>query len=109
MSKNSWVINSITVASGKSGKTPGRNLQTCTVVNLRNNLVVINQSISNFLRVYFFYTVLGDQHYSILIDRLFERNFFFNSSRILKYVRRLKTDGFTGLARTMQTSFSTYR
>jgi hypothetical protein len=45
-----------TVAGGKSGKTHRRNLQTRTVVNLRNSLVLINESISNLLRVHFFHT-----------------------------------------------------
>jgi hypothetical protein len=44
------------VAGRKSGKTPGRNLPTRTVVNLRKSLVVIKQFISNLLRVHFFYT-----------------------------------------------------
>ncbi len=46
------------MAGGKSGKTPGRNLPTRTVLNLRNSLVVINQSISNLLRVHFFHTAI---------------------------------------------------
>jgi hypothetical protein len=46
----------LTVAGGKSGKIPGRNLPTRTVANLRNSLVAINQSISNLLHVHFFHT-----------------------------------------------------
>jgi hypothetical protein len=40
-----------TVAGGKSGKTPGRNFSTRTVVNLRNSLV------------HFFHKVLGEPQY----------------------------------------------
>jgi hypothetical protein len=56
----SYIYMYCTVAGGKSGKTPGRNLPTRTEVNLRNSLVVINQSVSNLLRVQFFHTVLGN-------------------------------------------------
>ncbi len=54
-----------TVAAGKSGNTPGRNLPTRTVDNMRtgNSFVIINQSISNLLRVHFFHTVLGEPQY----------------------------------------------
>ncbi len=53
----SYIYMYCTVA-GKSRKTPGRNLPTRTEVNMRNSLVVINQSISNLLRVHFFHKVL---------------------------------------------------
>ncbi len=55
--------NCSTVAGGKSGKTPERNLPIRTVVNLRNSLVLKNQSLSNLLRVHFFHPVLGEPQY----------------------------------------------
>jgi hypothetical protein len=45
-----------TVAARKSGRSPGRNLPTRLVVNLRNCPVIINQSISVLARVHFLQT-----------------------------------------------------
>ncbi len=54
-----------TLAGGKSGNSPGRNLPTCIVINLRSSLVIINQSNLNLLRVHFIYTELGEPQYRI--------------------------------------------
>ncbi len=42
-----------TIADGKSGNFPGRNLPTCIVINLRSSLIIINQSTLNLLHGHF--------------------------------------------------------
>ncbi len=53
------------MAGEKSGNSPGRNLPTRKVINLRSNLVIINQSILNHLHVHFIHTELGEPQYDV--------------------------------------------
>jgi hypothetical protein len=48
------------VADGRSGNSPGINLPSRTLINLRSSLIIKNLSIFNLFRVHFIHTELGE-------------------------------------------------